>query len=382
MYKGRKIGADERINLIFISLSLDIGGIETLILEICKRINTRKYAPKVCVFEKNGALQAEFEEADIPLYILENNQGLDISLPFRLALLLKKLNADIVHTHNHSVWLYGGIAAKIANVPLVHTEHTSPHYNVKRWYKIERYLSLVTNKITAVSQSISSFMIEKEHITADKIEVIHNGIDCESYQVKIDKAEKRKELGIREKDLVIGNVARFFPNKDQECLLKAFRIVSDRVPESKLLIAGDGPLKNSLFQLREELKLKDNVQFLGNRRDIPELLKVFDVFALSSIKEGLPITILEAMASGLPVVATDVDGNPEVVINNNTGYIVPPKNPKLLAEKIIKLLLNGETRRKMGQNSRERVEREFSFDKMISKYDTLYRSIVGKNRDE
>jgi glycosyltransferase involved in cell wall biosynthesis len=378
--KQKSFKANKKIDLVFVNLNLGMGGIETLILEICKRLDTKKFSPQVCVFEKDGILQNEFEQAGIPVHALERKDGLDVTLPIRLALLLKKIRADIVHTHNHSVWLYGGIAARILNLPLVHTEHTSPDYNKEKWYKIERWLSYITDRITTVSNSVGKFMEERERIASDKITVIHNGIDTKIYSKYVDRDVKRKELNLADSDRIIGNIARFFPNKDHACLLKAFKLVVEKIPSAKLLIAGDGPLRNELLELTEELALTSTVKFLGNRRDIPELLRIFDVFALSSIKEGLPITLLEAMASSVPTVATDVDGNPELVVHNQTGYIVPARDPNSLADKIITLLMDKEKAKRMGEMGRARAEEEFSFEKMSAKYDVLYSSMLNGKR--
>ncbi len=378
--KQKFLKTNKKIDLVFVNLNLGMGGIETLILEICKRLDTKKFSPKVCVFEKDGILQNEFERAGIPVHALERKDGLDVTLPIRLALLLKRIGADIVHTHNHSVWLYGGIAARILSLPLVHTEHTSPDYNKEKWYKIERWLSYITDRITTVSNSVGKFMEERERIASDKITVIHNGIDTKIYSKYVDRDVKRKELNLADSDQIIGNIARFFPNKDHACLLKAFKLVVEKIPSAKLLIAGDGPLRNELFELTEKLALTSTVKFLGNRRDIPELLRIFDVFALSSIKEGLPITLLEAMASEVPTVATDVDGNPELVVHNQTGYIVPARDPNSLADKIITLLMDKEKAKRMGEMGRVRAEEEFSFEKMSAKYDVLYSSMLNGKR--
>jgi glycosyltransferase involved in cell wall biosynthesis len=378
--KQKFLKTNKKVNLVFVNLNLGMGGIETLILEICKRLDTKKFSPKVCVFEKDGILQDEFEQAGIPVYALERKDGLDVTLPIRLALLLKRIGADIVHTHNHSVWLYGGIAARILNLPLVHTEHTSPDYNKEKWYKIEKWLSYITDRITTVSNSVGKFMEVRERIAPDKITVIHNGIDTGIYSKYVDRDVKRKELNLDDSDQIIGNIARFFPNKDHACLLRAFKLVVERIPSAKLLIAGDGPLRNELFGLTEKLALTSTVKFLGNRRDIPELLRIFDVFALSSIKEGLPITLLEAMASEVPIVATDVDGNPEVVVHNQTGYIVPARDPNSLADKIITLLMDKEKAKHMGKTGRVRAEEEFSFEKMSAQYDALYSSLLNGKR--
>ena len=377
---------DKKIKIAFISYGLDVGGIETLILEICKRLPSDRYSLCVCEFQGNGKLQKEFEEAGVEVYTVKKTRNLDWALPFKLARLFKQQHIDIVHAHGQSPWLYAGIAAKLAGVPVVYTEHTTPdvtiNQNIQRWKKIEKVLSMITARITTVSDSIAGYMVNEAGISAKKVKVIYNGIDAKIYDRQVDVYAKRKELGINEADLVIGSVASLLPKKDPETLLKAFKLVIQKVPYAKLVMVGDGPLKDSLWSMVNSLLLNDKVIFLGNRRDVPELLKIFDVFALSSVKEGLPIAALEAMASGLAVVATDVDGNPEVVQHGKTGFIVPARNPEALADSIVKLLLDRNEAKKMGVLAQEMVKEYFSFEKMIAEYENIYISAGAKAKNK
>ena len=362
-----------------ISSSLDIGGIETLILELCKTINRDKYFPMVCSFSANGKLQDEFSRADIPVYILKKKEGNDWVLPFKLSKLLRKLKIDVVHTHDQSPWLYGAIASKLSNRSLVHTEHTTIDYDsthLQKWNKIEWFLSKITNQIITVSNSVAKYMTEKVDVPSSKIHVIYNGVKAEIHNNKVDDKFKKHELGIDDTDLIVGSVARLYPNKDQKTLLQAFKIVIQRVPKVKLLIAGDGPLKNELLQTAEGFKLNGKVKFLGNRRDVPELLQLFDLFVLPSLREGFPIVLLEAMASGLPTVTTDVDGNAELVLDGETGLIVPPNNPEALGNAIIRLLVNKNERKRMGQKGRQRINAHFSFENMVTEYEKAYNSVL------
>ncbi|MBN1405137.1 MAG: GT4 family glycosyltransferase PelF [Candidatus Omnitrophica bacterium] len=371
---------NRKIKIGFISYGLDVGGIETLILEICKRLPKDRYSLCVFEFQGNGKLQQEFEQIGVKVHTVKKIRNLDWSLPFKLAKLFKQQGIDIVHAHDQSPWLYAGIAAKFAGVPVVYTEHTTPditiYQNVNRWKRVEKALSMITKQITAVADSVARYMIDEAGISAKKVKVIYNGIDAKIYDKKADIAAKRKELGIKETDLIVGNVASLLPKKDPKTLLEAFKLVIQQVPNAKLVMAGDGLLKEQLMAMKDNLGLNGSVKFLGNRRDIPELLQVFDVFALSSVKEGLPIAILEAMASGLAVVATDVDGNAEVVQHGKTGFIVPARNPVALAEDIVKLLLDKDEAKKMGFLAQERVKNYFTFEKMIAEYENVYNAVL------
>lgn len=374
-----------KIKIAFISYLLDIGGLETLILELCRKlISSEKFLPIVCTFQNNGKLQKEFEEADIPIFITEKKFGTDWTLPLRLARIFKEQKVDIVHTHNSSTWLYGGVAAKLCRLPLLHTEHTPPDYHERRWIIIEQMLAMITQQITAVSKGVADFLIGEGKISAEKIKVLYNGVDIKKYAEGADVKFPHEESSIQEIDMVVGNISRLTPIKDHATLLYAFKEVVQRAPRAKLLIVGDGPLKNELLCLRDKLGIKDKVEFLGFQRDIPQLLKLFNIFAFSSIpsiKEGLSMSVLEAMASGLPVVSTGIKGTAEAVIDGETGFIVPPREPKIMADAIYRLLLNREEAKRMGESGLERVKRYFSFEKMMSEYESIYQSMVNGRKE-
>lgn len=370
-----------RIKVAFITYLLDIGGIETLILEICRNIDRNAYDPYVFVFQRDGKLEDELRSMGIPVYLVEKRPGTDLGLVLRLMRLFRRLNIDVVHTHNQSPWLYGGIAAFLSGKPLIHTEHTvvdyHPQYHPERWKKIERWLSLITYRITTVANSVAAFLTAEEGIPSSKINVIHNGVKTSVYDKHTDVCSKRASLGINDTDFVVGNVARFYPNKDHKTLLKAFEIVSRNIGQAKLMLAGDGPLKDELVAVADKLGLSGKVNFLGNRRDIPEVLKTFDIFALSSTREGFPIVLLEAMAAGLPVVATDVDGNSELVNDGRTGILVPSGNAEALARAICDMASGRQDVKRMGEEARQAVRSRFNFENMIASYDAIYKKALG-----
>lgn len=370
----------EIIKILYVNYSLDTGGIETLILELSRRIDKTRFSPAVCVFADNGRLHDEFAKSGIPVFVLRKAQGTDFFLPLRLAGLIKKEKFNLVHTHNQAAWFYGAPAARIAGAKIIHTNHTTAdyhNYHARRWHLIEWMLSLVTQRITTVAKSVADYMIQREGISPAKIEVVYNGVKTELYEPDVDSSKKRKELALTVNNFVIGNVARLVSNKDHQTLINAFKIIAERIPEARLVIAGDGPLKNELQDLAKGLGLQDKIKLLGNRRDVPELLKTFDIFALSSLREGFPVVLLEAMAAGRPVVSSDVDGNAELIINDETGLIVPPGQPQVMAEAIEKLFKNPEKTKSMGLNGKKRVKEFFSFEIMISRYERIYADLGG-----
>lgn len=372
----------DKIKIMFVNHSVGMGGIETLLLEICRRLNRDIFEPHICIFDPDGQIDKEFHAIGVQVHLIPKKEKIDISLPFKLFRLLKKTGINIIHTNNQGSWLYGGLAAKLAGIPLIHTEHTNVIYhsgNQELWIKIEKLLSVFTFKVTTVAKSVADFMEEKQSIPRKKIQVIENGVDADIYNLSIDIKEKKKELNLNEDEKIVGNVARLTPNKAHDVLIKSFSIVANEISNVKLLIAGDGPLRNDLEKLVAELRLEEKVVFLGVRRDIPELLKSFDVFALSSTREGLPVSLLEAMASSLPVVATDVDGNSELIVHNSTGLLVPSNDIDSLSSALIRILSDKETANLMGERGRSRVDEHYSFRRMIDQYEHVYLQSVGRS---
>lgn len=370
----------KKIKIGFINYSLDIGGVETLILEIGKRLNRDIFEPSIFVFEKNGKLRKEYINYGIPVIEVEKSKGFDWILPFRLSRILKKHNINIVHTHNPSNWFYGCIAANIAGIPIVHTEHSN-HYglHIKRWELIESILSKFTDSITTVAENLKRRMVTRSHINSLDIRVIHNAIDLAVFNVKIDKYKVKSDLSLPENNMIIGNIARFCEQKDHRTLLKAFKLISENMRNINLLLVGNGPLKAEMEDIVRDLQIRDKVKFLGDRRDIPNLLKIIDIFVLSSKREGLPVVLLEAMASGLPIVATSAGGNSEVVIDGETGVIVPTQDPERLAEAICKVISDEKRAKEMGERGQKRIKECFTFEHMIDEYEKIYNS-VGRRR--
>lgn len=367
----------KKTHVLFINYSLDVGGIETLILEICRKMDRLKYQPFVCSFFESGKLKGEFEKIDVPVLTAPKTLSLDWKLPFRLAAFMRELDIDVVHTHNPSVWLYGGIAAKLAGLPLVHTAHSPSDYHSERWNYIEHLLSYFTQKIVPVSNYVGRYMIKEEGISAQKVRVIYNGVKADEFSVKIDGAEQRKQLGLSAEDFVYLIVARLTPVKDHATLLSAFKKVKAASPRAKLLIAGEGPLDAPLKAQAKELGLGDSVRFLGNRRDIAQLHRAANVFVLSSVKEGMPIVLLEAMASKLPVVVTNGGGSPEIVLDRKTGLVVPSQNPDAMAAALSWMEKNPAEAGQMGERGRDRVLEQFTFEKMVNAYYSVYDEAMG-----
>jgi glycosyltransferase involved in cell wall biosynthesis len=266
--------------------------------------------------------------------------------------------------------LHGVIAGRLARVPIiVHTKHGQNIYRVPRAAATNRFSSWLSDCVIPVSQNAFDVAIRREHVPSGRLHVIRNGIDLEAFSFAENVAPKRLRNAI--------HVARLDPVKDQATLLRAIRIVVDAEPGFRLTIVGDGPERRRLVQLSNELRLEDNVSFLGFRDDVHELLSSAGLFVLSSLVEGISLTLLEAMAVGLAVVATDVGGNREVVVHGETGLLVPARSPEQLAEGMLTLVRSPQMMHTMGRAARKRVEQEFDLRQVVSRYEALYLKLLA-----
>ena len=356
-----------RINVIQIVLSLECGGLEKMVIDLASRLNNEKFNNIICCLDNFGNLADQARDKNIEVIMVKRRPGADFLLPLRLAYILKKKKANIVHTHNPTPLFYGTLAAWLARVPvLINTRHGRERRIRKR------FIWAMNDGIVAISEDAKRELIKSNKLNSEKIRIIYNGTDIDRYSCKKNGSIIKKSLNISPSDFIVGTVARLSPEKDQITLLKAFSKIVELGYAVKLVIAGDGVLRVELENFCKDLNIADNVLFLGFREDIPEIVNIFDVFVLSSVTEGISLTLLEAMAEKKPIVATNVGGNPEVVIDGLTGFLVPSKNPDAMSEAVIKLLLDKELAARMGEEGGGRVEKKFSLSRMSTEYGKLY----------
>jgi glycosyltransferase involved in cell wall biosynthesis len=281
-----------------------------------------------------------------------------------------------MHAHEFAMNTYGSIASAITRIPIITTVHGKNYYHDKWRRRLAYRFVSKQSRMVAVSEDIKKFLIKEIGIKNGRITTIYNGINLNLYRPDNNQRYKvRKELGINNNQPLIGTIGNLYPVKGHTYLLKAMAIVKKMCPVIKLLITGRGRLLDELKREAIKLDIEKNVNFLGFREDIPSLLQAIDIFVLPSISEGLPLSALEAMACEKPVVATNVGGVPEVIINGKTGFLVSPWNSEALAEKILLLLRNKNMANHFGRAGRARVEKEFNLEIMIQRYQELYESI-------
>lgn len=357
------------INVLHIVLGLQVGGLEKFVLDLIDKYPPN-IKPYIVCLEKKGELGRHFENLDI--IELNKSPSLSFKTVMQLVSMITKLDIDIIHTHNPGPHFYGAIAGFLARKPVIHTKHgrNYPADGKKVW--LNKISSYFTDKVVAVSQNAADVCLEVENINSSKLEVILNGIDTNIFAPRKCEAEDNKPVQI-------GIVARLSAEKDHQTLLGACKLLSTQKADFHLDIIGDGPLRGVLESSVKSLEIDKYVSFCGTRHDVPELLRKLDIFVLSSISEGISLTLLEAMATRLPIVATNVGGNPEVVVDCETGYIVPPGNPEEMANKLLLLIKDENLRIQMGEKGRERVVMKFSIDETAQQYEKLYYSVLKRN---
>lgn len=308
----------------------------------------------------------------------------DLETLLRLRTYFKAHRIDLVHTHSSKAGILGRAAALLAGVPvIVHTIHgwsfnpTQPAWLRGAFAGLERGAAAFTDRLIAVSAANRDAGLRRRIGSASRYTVLHSGIDAESFRrAGRTRAEVRGSLGWDDSYTVVGSIACLKPQKAPLDFARAAAAAYAIDPSLRFFIAGDGELRPQLETLIGELGLRDVVRVLGWRRDVPDLLRAMDLFLLTSLFEGLPRAVLQAMAAGVPVVATAVDGTPEVVEDGVTGLLVPPGRPDLAAGRLLELERDERLRRRCVEGARRRLDRSFDIRRMVRDLDKLYLSLL------
>jgi sugar transferase (PEP-CTERM/EpsH1 system associated) len=359
-----------RRRVIHVAQNLDMGGLERLLVQFARRIDRTRFDLHFVLLGEAGLLADEVRAAGWPVTALHQGEGFRPLLYARLAWLFVREQAEVVHTHDERPLIYAAPAARLARVRrVIHTRHrgADPELN-PRQAALLRFASARVDAFVCVSAAAAEAS-RKLGVPGKSVRVLLNGIDLETFRPAGADQSITSDYAATGPTVI---VARLTPEKDLATLLEAVALVVRRVPTFRLLIAGDGPCRADLEAQAARLGLAEHVVFLGIVRDIPPLLAGARLFVLSSRSEGISLTLLEAMASGLPIVATRVGGNPEVVADGVTGLLVPSGNPAALAKTIVALYLEPRLAAEMGRAGRERVEEHFDLARMIRAYEKLY----------
>ncbi|MBX3232344.1 MAG: glycosyltransferase [Labilithrix sp.] len=348
-------------------LSLDIGGQERLLVRMCQALRERGHDVHVVTLTGGGALRSEV--APLPIHDVVRRDGFDPTLYARLFRLFRRLRPDVVHTHNAAPLSYAAPAARLARVPrIVHTRHGHIPYT-KNALRLARVGARCAHHFVAVAQDTADIAAREERPPRGRLTVIENGIPLGKFRPDAEaRAAIRAELGIPPDAFVVGTVGRLVEEKDYPHLVRSLApVVSDRF---RLVIVGEGGTRGAI-EAAIDPAARPFVTLTGARPDVPRLLASFDVFALSSKNEGLPLVIAEAMATELPIVATAVGGIPDVV-PSDTGLLVPSGDAAALRGAVQELADDESRRRRLGEAARAFALRRFAEERMLDRYLSLY----------
>lgn len=366
---------NRRVSVVQVVYSLGIGGSEILGRDIAIRLKNKGYSSSVCALEHGGPLERDLRSNGIRYHIVDKRPGRGLSAMWRLYGLFREIAPDIVHTHHLYELVHSFPGARLAGAKIVHTEHEYFSLSNPKAKLLLKGLSTFCERVTTVGENVTEFLNNEVGIPRRKLMTIPNGIDRKRFNPEIVPGKRF----FPEDAQTIGIIARLEKAKDHCTLLHAFQKVLGECPNARLLIVGEGSEKVALQGECTRLGLQKEVGFIGLQRDIPQILAAIDIFVLSSIEEGLPISILEAMAMRKPVVATAVGNIPEVIKHNQTGLLVAPKDKDGMASAILKLLRDREFGFSMGANACRLIRERYDLDETFARYAALYESAMARN---
>lgn len=361
------------LNVAQVTWSLKTGGLEMMVLDLVRLCPEFSVRPMVAVVEEAGDLAGEVTAMGVPFVLLGKRRGIDPGLVRRLASLVREYNIDLLHAHNQGAMFYCGLAGLLTRIPAIYTRHGASFGRSRRHQRLSRLASAMARRVVCVGQDALEVTLKRDRVPRAKARLIYNGADLDRFgrDTRLG-AEVRAELGIGLESPVVMSVGRLSPEKDQVGMVRAMA----QVPDTWLVLVGEGEERGAIEAEAEALGISNRVILTGVRRDVARLLCAADVFALSSLSEGVSIAALEAMAAGLPMVATNVGGNPEIVRPGVTGLLVEPGEPRELATALGELLADPERARSMGRAGRALAEERFSLRAMVGAYCDLYREVV------
>jgi glycosyltransferase involved in cell wall biosynthesis len=373
-----------RIRVGFVLHSMHIAGAEVLVAETIRRLESR-IEPVVFCLDLVGPLGGRLQREGVPVMAFGRRPGFDLSVSKRMAKEIRERHVEVIHAHQYTPFFYSAIAAQLAGARprVIFTEHGRhfPDVVSMRRRLVNRWiLDRLADHVNAVCEFSARSLNKVDGFSRDRIEVIPNGVDLPRYGREADIAGLRQRLGLDPTRRYVTTIARFHPVKDHRTLLHAFAEVAPLRRDVDLLLAGDGALRETLELLARDLNIASRVQFLGIRGDVADLLRASDVFALTSVSEAASITLLEAMAAGLPVVVTAVGGNPEIVRDGVDGLLAPRGDSHAVAKALVRVLDDGRLAYNMGQAGTERVRTTYRLDDTVERYFALYAGTSAARR--
>jgi len=378
------------IHILHIFTSLPVGGAENLLLNTVKGLDPKRFKSSICCIKEKGEIGEEIESLGFSVFVLHHLQkgGRDPQITQAIVELIQQEAINIVHTHLYHANYYGRLAAKATNIPALASIHNTYSQRPKlhrRW--INWQLAKHTYRIIAGSPDIKRDILRWDKVADNKVEVIPNTVDLKQSSSKLSQQQAREKLGLAPKALVLGTVGRLEEQKGHRILLEALPDLIKYYPHLRLLLIGDGRLRETLEQQSKALGLTKHVLFLGTRRDLGDLFRAMDIFTMPSLWEGLSLAMLSAMAAGLPTIATDVGGVGDVLLKPNIareqrdqhyGYVIPSDNAKALRDAICNLIDDRELAAQLAQAGKAHVQQHYSHEAFIRRLMAIYEEMMEK----
>jgi glycosyltransferase involved in cell wall biosynthesis len=363
------------LKVMFVITSMPVGGAETLLVNLVRRLDRSQFQPELCCLKGFGPL-GEVLAQEIPAFERLIRHKYDVPVWGRLTRLMRERRVDAVVTvgTGGDKMFWGRLAAWRAGVPVIlsalHSTGLPDHVEFPN-----RLLAPITDGFIGVAKSHGEYLARAEGCPQHKVFVIPNGVDVDRFRPLEPNTALRDQLGLPVDAPIAAIVAALRPEKNHELFLRSAARVHAQLPQARFLVIGDGALRGQLATLASELGIDQVVHFLGTRSDVAELLSLVDVLVLSSHMEANPVSILEAMACGKPVVATRVGSIPESVHDDETGFLVPPGDEAALAARVAQLLEDRAHARQLGASGRALVQNRWSLERMVDGYQDLIRQI-------
>ncbi len=367
--------------ILFLVVHLNYGGAEVGLLTTLKNIRKDLFDYKILSIERKGPVGEEIEKAGFEVTYLNSRARLyNLALIFKIVRVLKEERPDILHTSLFYANFFGRIASLFWKPSVIITEERSM-YTEKKFYHImlDKLLSGMTDKIIVCSNSVLEFTVQQEKIGKEKFYLIYNAVDADRFSVNETKEALRRRYGFPEQGFIVGSVGSLIPKKGHNLLIEAAVDLSKNIPDFRLLIIGEGESKPFLTEMSRRYGLNNSVNFLGARSDVPQLLKAMDVFILPSFQEGFPRTIIEAMYTGLPVMASKISGIPEIISDGENGLLLPVGNSAIIVAKCLMLYNDPGLRNKIGSSAKKKIESGYLPKDYVQKLEELY---AGTLRDK
>jgi glycosyltransferase involved in cell wall biosynthesis len=378
MMTGRSNGHDTTaMTVLHLSSSSGAGGAEAVVISVAAGLDPARFRSVVCLF-RDGWLRERCEALGLETHILRMRGALDLGWFRRFTSLLRNRQVSVIHAHEFGANTWGTMAGRLAGVPIVATVHGRSYFADCARRRLAYRMVSRTATMVAVSEDVRRFAVDAAGASSDRVRVVHNGIGPQAPVPPEVILRTGRELGIRRGERVVTVVGSLYPVKGHRYLIEAVPQILAACPATVFLIAGRGDCEAVLREQARSLGVEAQVRFLGLRRDVPTLLELGDVFVQPSLSEGLSIAILEAMAAARPVVTTRVGGNPELVIDGETGLLVEPADAGALASAVSRLLSDPAERRRLGAAGLARVQTCFSIDKMVGQYQSIYDLVSGR----